>query len=76
VAVFGTSTSASNARELKEVELAEGVLAVKPQYFDVLAPKDIEPAFQAAAKERSDAVLMNTWVESWAVSEKRFWISR
>jgi ABC-type uncharacterized transport system substrate-binding protein len=59
VAVFGTSRSASNAQELKEVELAAGALGVKIRYFDVLASRDIETAFRAAAKERSDAVLMN-----------------
>jgi putative tryptophan/tyrosine transport system substrate-binding protein len=59
VAVVGTSSSASNARELKEVELAAGALGLKLQYLDVLAPNDIKAAFQAAAKERSDAVLMN-----------------
>jgi len=59
VAVFGTSTSASNALELREVELAAGALGLKLQYLDVLAPKDIETAFRAAAKERSGAVLMN-----------------
>jgi putative ABC transport system substrate-binding protein len=57
LAVFGTSNSASNAQELKEVEGAVGVLGVKLQYFDVLALKDIEPAFRAAAKGRADAVL-------------------
>jgi len=41
VAVFGTSTSASNAQELRELELAAGALGVKLQYVDVLAPKDI-----------------------------------
>jgi putative tryptophan/tyrosine transport system substrate-binding protein len=59
VALFGTSTSAINAQELREVELAAGALGVKLQYLDVLAPKDIEGAFRAAVKERSDAVLMN-----------------
>ena len=59
VAVFGTSTSASNAQELREVELAAGALGLKLQYLDVLGPKDIETVFRAAAKERSDAVLMN-----------------
>ena len=59
VAIFGTSTSASNALELKEVELAAGALGLKIQYLDVLAPKDIETAFRAAAKQRSGAVLMN-----------------
>ncbi len=36
VAVFGTSTSPSNAQELREVELAAGALGVKLQYLDVL----------------------------------------
>jgi putative ABC transport system substrate-binding protein len=58
VAVFGTSTSPGDARELREVEVAAEALAVKLQYVDVLNPKDIEKAFQAAAKERADAVLM------------------
>ena len=58
VAVFGTSTSASNAQELREVELAAGALGVKLQYLDVLAPKDIEAAFQAAVKGRADGALM------------------
>jgi putative ABC transport system substrate-binding protein len=59
VAIFGTSTSASNAQEFKELDLAAGALGLKLQYFDVLAPKDIEIAFRSAAKERSQAVLMN-----------------
>ena len=58
VAVFGTSTSASNAQELREVELAAGVLGVKLQYLDVLGPKDFETAFRAAVKGRADAALM------------------
>jgi putative tryptophan/tyrosine transport system substrate-binding protein len=45
VAVFGTSTRASMAQELREVELAAGGLGVKFQYLDVLGPKDIEIAF-------------------------------
>jgi putative ABC transport system substrate-binding protein len=57
LAVFGTSSSASNAQELKEVEGAAGVLGLKLQYFDVLARKEIEPAFRAAAKGRAEAVL-------------------
>jgi putative ABC transport system substrate-binding protein len=58
VAVLGTSTSASNAQSLRETELAAGALAVKLQYLDVRGPKDIETAFQAANKERADAVLL------------------
>ncbi len=59
VAVFGTSTSVTNAQDLGEMELAAGALGVKLQYFDVLAPKGIETAFRAAAKERSHGALMN-----------------
>jgi putative ABC transport system substrate-binding protein len=58
VAAFGTSTSAGNAQELKEVELAAGVFGVKLQYLDVLGPRDFETAFRAASKGRADAVLM------------------
>ena len=58
VAVFGTSTSAANAKSLAEMEPAAGALGVKLQYIDVLAPKDIEPAFRAAVKELADAILM------------------
>jgi len=57
VAVFGTSTSASNALEIKEVEAAAAAIGVTLQYFDVLVLKDIEPAFRAASKGRAEAVL-------------------
>jgi len=59
VAVFGTSTEPSSARELKEIELAAGALGIKLQYRDVLSLKDVEIAFRAAVKERAGAVLMN-----------------
>ena len=52
VAVIGTSTSQDYAHELKQIELAAGALGLKLQHVDVLASKDIEPAFQAAAKMR------------------------
>jgi putative ABC transport system substrate-binding protein len=58
VAVFGTSTRSDNAQSLMEVELAAKALGVKVQYLDVVSPKDIESAFQAASKSRADAVLM------------------
>jgi putative ABC transport system substrate-binding protein len=58
VAVFGTSTSPGNTQELREVELAAGVLGVKLQYLDVPNSKDIENAFRAAVKGRAEAVLM------------------
>jgi putative ABC transport system substrate-binding protein len=57
VAVLGTSTTPGNAQALKEIELAAGELAVKLQYLDVLATKDIETAFRAASEGHTDAVL-------------------
>jgi putative tryptophan/tyrosine transport system substrate-binding protein len=57
VAVFGTSTRAGNAQTLREVELAAGVFGVQLQYLDILSPKDIETAFQAAVRERADGAL-------------------
>jgi putative ABC transport system substrate-binding protein len=58
VAFFGTSTLPGNAQSLKETELAGGAFGVKLQFLDILDPQDIETAFQAASKGRSDAVLM------------------
>ena len=43
---------------LREMELAAGSLGVKLQYLDIQDPKDFESAFQAASKERADAVLI------------------
>jgi ABC-type uncharacterized transport system substrate-binding protein len=58
VAVLWTSTIPGNAQALREVELAAGAFGVKLQSLDVLNPKDIEPAFRAASKERAEAVLV------------------
>jgi putative ABC transport system substrate-binding protein len=57
VAVFGTSTRPGNAQTLREVELAAGAFGVKLQFLDILSPKDIEAAFQAAVRERADGAL-------------------
>jgi putative ABC transport system substrate-binding protein len=57
VAVFGTSSRPGNAQTLREVELAAGAFGVKLQYLDILSPKDIEAAFQAAVRERVDGAL-------------------
>jgi putative ABC transport system substrate-binding protein len=59
VAVFSTSTNASNAQVMKEIELAGAALGVKLQHIDVLTPKDIGSAFHAAVNGRADAVLDN-----------------
>ena len=58
VAVFGTSTQANNAQQLREVELAAKAFGVKLQTLDLVGAKDIEPAFRAAGKERAGAVLV------------------
>jgi putative ABC transport system substrate-binding protein len=57
VAVFGTSTRPGNSEMLREVELAAGAFGVQLQYLDILSPKDIETAFQAAVRERADGAL-------------------
>jgi putative ABC transport system substrate-binding protein len=57
VAVVGTSTFPGTGANLKEVERAAAALKVKLQYLDVLTPKDIGAAFQAATKERAEAIL-------------------
>jgi putative ABC transport system substrate-binding protein len=56
VAVFASSASEDHSQMRKELELAAGSFGVALQYLDVQSPKDIEPAFRAAAKERADAV--------------------
>ena len=58
VAVLGTSTNPETAQSLEEVDLAARALKVKLQYLDILDPKDIGTAFQAAGKGRADAVLL------------------
>jgi putative tryptophan/tyrosine transport system substrate-binding protein len=58
VAVLATSTQPGYAQSLKEMELAAAALKVKPQYLDVLVPKDIESAFRAASEGRVDAALL------------------
>ena len=58
VAVFGSSTSASTAQELRGAEPAAGALGIKLQLLDIVSPTGIESAFRAAGKERADAVLV------------------
>jgi putative ABC transport system substrate-binding protein len=57
LAVFSTSAAVGNAQVMKEIDLAAAAFGVKTQHFDVLTTKDVEPAFRAAARERSDAVI-------------------
>jgi putative ABC transport system substrate-binding protein len=55
VAVLGNSNEPGNAHNLKEVELAARALGVKPLFFNVTTPKDIETAFHSTAKDRANA---------------------
>jgi putative ABC transport system substrate-binding protein len=57
VAIFASPGSGDQAQILKELELAARPLAVKLHHLDIRSPKDFDTAFQAAAKERSEAVL-------------------
>jgi putative ABC transport system substrate-binding protein len=58
VAVFASSASADHAQLLKELERAAVALGVRLQPLDIRNPKDIDTAFQAAAKRRAEAVLV------------------
>jgi ABC-type uncharacterized transport system substrate-binding protein len=60
VTVLGTSTVPGNAQVLRDTELAAPAFKVKLQYLDVLDGKNIEAAFHAASKERSDGMLVLT----------------
>ena len=58
VAVLGTSTNPGSSQQLRETKLAAEAFKVQLQYLDVPDPKDIEIAFRAASKGRTDAVLV------------------
>ena len=58
VAVLGNATNPGSPQALREINLAADALGVQLQYLEVGAPKDIETAFQAASKERANAVLV------------------
>ena len=60
VGFLGNSTEPGNAQALREMEAAARAFGVQLQHLDVLAPKDIEPAFRAASKRRAHAVLVLT----------------
>jgi putative ABC transport system substrate-binding protein len=60
VAVFGNASQPGHPQALREINLAADALRVQIQYLEIREPKDIETAFQAATKERADAVLVVT----------------
>ena len=57
VAAIGGSNEPNNAQILKELGLAAASMKLRLQTLDVRGPADIEPAFQAAAKERADGAV-------------------
>jgi ABC-type uncharacterized transport system substrate-binding protein len=61
VAVFSTSTMAGSAQSMGEIETIAAALGMKLQQVDIVNPKDIAPAFQAAVKGQADAVLVLAW---------------
>jgi putative ABC transport system substrate-binding protein len=60
VTVLGTSTEPGNAQALRQAQLAAEAFNLQVQYIDVRDRNEIETAFQAATKQRSDAVFLLT----------------
>ena len=58
VAILGTSDIPGNAQSVKESEQAAVPLGVQTRYADIRVVSDTEPAFQAVAETRSDAILV------------------
>jgi len=58
VAIFWNPTNPSSAAELGEGEVAAGLLGLKLQSLALRALKDADGAFEAAAKERPDALVL------------------
>lgn len=56
VAIIGNSTNPGDAQSLREMVLAASSYEVYLRYLDVQDAKDIENAFQAAAKGHADAL--------------------
>src|SRR5262245_46515689 len=58
VAVLGNASNPGSPQALREINLAADELRVQLQYREVGDHPDIETAFQAASKERANAVLV------------------
>src|ERR1041384_1254046 len=59
VAVLGDVTRPGIPQALREINVIADAFRVHAQYLKVQEPKDIETAFRAASKERTDAVLVD-----------------
>jgi putative ABC transport system substrate-binding protein len=58
VAIIGTSTTPGNAQTLDDIRQAAKALQLELQVVDISDAKDIDPAFQAASRDRADAILV------------------
>jgi len=58
MAVLGDVTRPGIPQALREINVAADAFRVQIQYLEVRGPKDIEPAFRSASKERAEAVIM------------------
>ena len=58
VGVIGNSNIPGDAQALRETVLAAGSFELYLRYLDVVDPRDIDTAFQAAVKARADAVVI------------------
>ncbi|HEY1266730.1 MAG TPA: ABC transporter substrate-binding protein [Candidatus Binatia bacterium] len=57
VAVFWAAATSGDAQAKKEAEHAAAALGLHLQYLEVRNPVDVETGFQAATKDRDDAIL-------------------
>ena len=58
VAVLSSSTVPGQTLQLREIGLAAGPMSAQLQSLDVLGPKDIDTAFQAASNQRAEAMIV------------------
>jgi ABC-type uncharacterized transport system substrate-binding protein len=58
VDVLGDVTRPGVPQALREINVVADAFRVQVQYLEVRGPKDIETAFRAASKERSDALIV------------------
>jgi len=60
LALFGNTSQPGHPQALREINLVADAFRVQIQYLEIREPKDIEIAFEAASRERAEAVLLVT----------------
>jgi putative tryptophan/tyrosine transport system substrate-binding protein len=58
VAALGTTAEPGNAQNVRQIELAAGMLGLQLHYFEIQHVNDIERAFGGAAEKRAEAVVI------------------